>query len=734
LSDVDLGPGALARVATGPLPALTRLGDPELARSAAEARPGYELAHARAREAEAETLVRLTLAEERFGLALAFASPAAARRLAGLERQALAPRRQRRLDATLYRYLARWSSRCEPLGLWAGVARVTWGTESRVKETAWKITVTPELAPFYWLVAVLAGHPDYLGSQPFGLNPTLQRQPDGSWVFWAPTPVGAVARRMRVPDGVVEALERGPTDLPGLASRIEALGLDHAKVEAILRLCVGGGVLVGGLQPAWSFGNPWEALATIEVELRRSHRSAWAEARMRLEDLCGGLEARQASLGVAGALAAQDEAGELVAALADRLGLAHPPRPAAPLRCDQRQMLGVELDLGARARVEQTLAEYLRFQGAFGLGEALRQSVRRHFLPDGLRRLDDLPPPCRASGPVGSWEQLARDLGGDAGFLERTGRWRDLLLRDASSVEASGRGPLPGPPLGWLRVGFERWPAAGRAVVHGVFDDLWGPLARHAHPAGDPLAAWVRMAFERQAEEAGLDLLELVVPFPHRPNVLARPASGWAPLAPWDGRGSGAALAAAEVAVDGRRGPLLRLPGSTRPCVVVSTASADVQAGDPLVQLLLTTSGSATPSGALQASSLAFEHELQGERSSPQVVLAGGAVVRTGRTTLTGAGLRGLEAGSEAERFAAWARLARRHGLPERILARRGDGLNLLVQRDSPAAVAALLHGGGLSRLVLEHWPEQAWFPGGQVAELAVPFVRRSHCWNGGGE
>lgn len=165
----------------------------------------------------------------------------------------------------------------------------------------------------------------------------------------------------------------------------------------------------------------------------------------------------------------------------------------------------------------------------------------------------------------------------------------------------------------------------------------------------------------------------------------------------------------------------------------MNSSAADVQSGDSLVQLLLTTSLGATPATSLHAGSLLFAHEMSGAHFSPAVVLPGGATVRTGRWVLSGGTVEALLRGGRAARFASWSGLAREQGWPELLVLRRPDGLALPLHRDSPLAVEALLEGAGGDPLVVEHWPVEAWIEGpagAHVAELAVPFLRGRHIWS----
>jgi Lantibiotic dehydratase, N terminus len=749
----ELGPAAVARMASLPVSLLSELAVPDLAGHEAAAREGrmtwaaFEAAHEAALETGRARLWALTAEDPAFLLALSFAHPRLPSRIARQAGGAPRTPKRRRLERTLLRYLLRAAGRCQPFGLWSGVALTTWGPETRITRCPAALRIEPDLGPFFEMVAVLSRRPRYRTQGAWRLNPSMGRRPDGRWTFRAPTSAGPDPREIPASptaDALLEALaasDPGGFDL--LGGRLAGICGGEEAARGLLESCAEGGVLVGGLQPPWRFHTAWEALERIEDDLLPPERAAWKAARMELHGRCREMEQKGLSLEARDVLQGSERAEEMIRRLASAVDIEAPELPEAPLRCDLRAGVSIRLGPEIRSRIQATLDSYSRFQGEYGFGAAIRRAVLRHYLPAGIaaRTLEDLPEPSGAAREATTWQGLGEAIGADAEYNGLVGRWELLLSGSPEGVVAGGSEVPVGPPLGWLRIGLPSGPGgAGRFVVHGVFDDLWGPLARHTPfwrvtRESDDLQSWIRTSLEGAARAGGIGLAELVAPCGTALNALARPPTGWPAASPWTSLPGGPDLRGARLVLEnGSVAPYVELRAPGGRIAVVNAGSANVQSRDPLVQLLLTTSLGATPAVSLHAGSMLFRHELAGEVSSPEVVLETGGLVRTGRTVLTGSAADRLLSGSPARRYAEWCRLARRHDWPPIVVLRRGDGFSLPLHRSSPLALDALLEGAHAGPLVIERWPAEDWLGDGShrtVAELAIPFLRTRHIWSG---
>lgn len=750
---VEIGPALILRVASVPVGVLSSFSETSLAEMASHAAgeqvssPDYEKRYEAAIETGRRELWDRTAGDPRFALALSFAHPRLGLRLVKQGRDGRRSPKRRRLETTLYRYLARAAGRCQPFGLWAGVSLVSWGETTRVKPCAPALKVEPDLGPLYEVVASLARSPSYRSSGRWRVNPSLGRARNGEWTLWSRAARGAAPNIVPPLTGfdalVARLADCRASNLDSLAEAIRPLCGSAEAAGSLLDDCVTGGILIGGLQPPWRFQTAWEALEIVEADLLMADRLPWRKARTEIEAACRDLEGKGTALSASEILMGNERVAAVVRRLAAEVGVPVPEKREAVLRADLRAPYSIELGGEIRALVDRTLDEYLRFQGAYGMGEFLREAVLDHYVPQGAsaRSLGALPPPLVGSPEAPTWQALGAAIGATSGWMDRVARWERLLADSRELVVARGEDEPLGPPFGWLRLGFTSPPGRdGKVAVHGVFDDLWGPYARHApfwSDAGltDGLQGWLVSRLSTLASASGIELAELVAPCATAPNVLARPALGLRAVSPWSDTPGAADLSGGRVVLDVVGGaPFLRLPGTDSPIAVLNSSAADVQSGDPLVQALLTTSLGATPATSLHAGSLLFAHELTGDHFSPTVVLPGGAIVRTGRWVLSGESAQELVCGGPAARFAAWSGLARRHGWPELLVLRRPDGLALPLHRDSPLAVEALLEGAPGSPLVVEDWPAEAWIEGPEgthVAELAVPFLRGHHIWSG---
>ncbi len=752
MNGAQIAPAGIARVASWPLDVLSGFSDGALADQADAALdgrfswPAFEAAYNAAAAVQRERLWTLTRGDGKFLLALAFVNPGLTKWLTSISPESLSIGRRQRLDKTLYRYLARAAGRTQPLGLWAGVSLVRWARTTRIAPAAPALRVEPDLRPLFAIVLALASRPAYRQRGPWQVNPSLGDREDGSWTFWAVTPRGTEERAVRRGFGIETLLQRlarcGPQSLDALADAVESWGLSRGVAVAALEALTGAGLLVGGLQPPWRFETPTEALALIEDALVAPDRGAWRAGRVLVETCCRQLEDRGDTLDVAAVLAAGDTVQRAIRDLAANLGLACPVLPEALLRCDLKSPVEIELGEDVRSRLEQTLAQYLRFQGAYGFGPPIRGALLAHYVPAGqsVCQLKAVPAPPATAPTAAVWEELGVALGARDDFAGRLARWQGLLTTESPSVVASEEGDSVAPQFGWLHASFDAPPGRfAQMIVHGVFDDLWGPYARHApfwtsNSAPDALQEWLRRGLSEAAAESDVTLAEIVAPSHGNPNALARPRLGQPIVSPWSCWPGALDLREAAVVIDPRDGiPFLALPGRLDRIAVLNAASADIQSADPVAQVLLATSLGATPGPMLHAASVVFAQEVDAARCSPEVTLPAGAIVRTRRSVLGGATVQAWCEGSAARRFAEWTRLARCRGWPAWLLARRQDGLTLPLHRDSPLAVAALFERAGGHRLTIEQLAGGAWIDDGtraRVAELAIPFRRGEHIWS----
>lgn len=747
--DLELAPAAVARVAAFPLDRVARLGDPEISGMAQgtcledqASRGRYEAAYAAAIERQRAALWSATAGDPAFRRALALSNPALLRALPA----APGPRnkRQRHLETSLYRYLARAVARAEPNGLWAGVALCRLGDRERALPAAPGYFVAPDLAPLQALVRALAERPEYREGARYKLNPTLQRGLDG-WRFWAPRGPGLVARRLKSTpaiDAAVAALEERGRFTPGEAALTIAARarLAAGNGRALVDLLISGGAVVGGLRFPGRFECPWEALHRCAAPLEPAHAAAWARATAELRALAAGLEQGLQDMSAEAVADAQDAARAALAGLCEALEVGEVALPRAPLRCDLRAPWTLEFGPERRAALAAAASALSRFQSSEGMGGALSPALVRRWLPGQVASLAGFTPPRtledRAGAPL-CWEDIAEALDPGGELSTRVAGWARRLAGDAE-ISAAGTAEAPGAPLGSLLFTLGGEAVGGALVLRGIVRDATPAFSRCAwllEPAGArALTTWLQGQFTTLAAEAGVDQAELLVAGDN-PNVLARPPLLAAAIDLWGTEPGTLDVRGASVVVDPGSGcPFVYVPGRSRPLAVHSLTAAAVPPGDHAQHLLLLSS-LRTPPQIPRGDRLAFRGELAGGQHSPRVRLPCGAVVRTRRTALAGAVVGALTGARGALRFALWQRIAAERGWPALVTVRRGDDPPLLVPRDSPLAVEALFEGAaGCTHLYVEEFIDAAWIPNSagerHVAELALPFVRRRHAWS----
>lgn len=749
MNDLQLGPAVVVRIASAPIEVFDRLAAPQLAEEAAGSSPdgAFSQAYLSTLERQREVLWSLTGGDPGFMAALAAAHPSLADHLARAEAPPCARNKRRRhLETTLYRYLSRAASRPTPGGLWAGVTLAGVGGEGWVRRAQPRLRVEPDLAALFRLLGELSRRKRQGSRARWRLNPTLSAESEAAYAFWHFEAGVASRRRVQADQKLAEIVDRlsrrEAWSFEELVLQFEALCGTRDAAAAAVESCIEGGVLVGGLQPPGEFRDAWEALERAEAALAGSEKACFRSARIHFRELASDLEAKEPFPSAAEIAQAQAAAARIVEGLARRLDLPCPKLGRAGLRFDLEGPYSIQIGDRLFERIAQHAESFSRFQADFGFGAALRRAVADHCL-EGGGSMGSLPPPLAARPSPLTWQALHRLLGADADFAQRIANWEHLLGSEEAAVRAPPQGgrPLPAPPFGWLLLGFAAREDGGeQAVIHGVFDDLWGPFARHAELFRDrarvrSLQEWLSRTLSRVERECDLRFAELVAPFDRNPNVLARPSLGLAKVAPWAAGEGPLALRGALLERDPRTGtPLLRIPGLECPVVVLGTSSANVQSGDPVSQALLSTSLQAAPAGGFQASAVLFDGELGSGRRSPEVVLAGGEVVRTRRTALPQAELRALLRDPAPQRFRRWSRWARSGRWPALLAVRRDGGTPLVIHRDSPLALEAVLEGvDGATTLIVEEWKEQAWIGDGgsrYVAELAIPFSRPIHAWS----
>lgn len=740
----ELAPHAVVRVASWSSEALAGLDRPELAAAAANATPNdadwasYVADYQRAVEATRRLLWSRTVGDARFMRALALVNPDLTR---SLHCRAFPERRNkaaRHYETTLYRYLARSASRTEPCALWSGVTLASFGPTRAIEPNPTpRLEVTPDLAPFRTLFHAVVSAGEYRRRAHYKRNPTLVRDDDGNYRYWATSDDGSFVQRGLAGnaglDKIVDLLSSRPTWTPEALTHYLVRGGEPPRDEhrALVISLVDAGVLVGGTQFPRVFHDPWHALELAEAELSGDHARAWAKARAWFVREVPAFEELARRGEPSSILAAMDAGRTVLTELATACGRADLPLPRSPWRIDAEAPWRVQLSHEDGRALASTLGRYLGYQHEHGLREPMLHHAMRSAFGNRTRV------PLAAVAPVGldacetevPTFDFAAERFVDAADLEsRLRRHRDAWSGDEVRLpDGESRG---GPQIGAVHLSLS---AGNDAVVHGIALDPTTAYARFATllrgADGTRTERWIEAAFERAGNDASVDYAALVHDHPI-PNVLSHPRLWRHTIDPWGTWPGQLDLADAEIVVDARRrGPVIRIRGRARPVVVIVPTAAAVRS-DPCTTALLLSSMHLPPLTRLGSPS-AHAHELETSAFSPRERLGDGTVVRPRRTFLVGAELSALARSKGPTLFARWQALAVRHGWPKKLQLSAGTHPPLLIDRDSPLAVEAAFEGAARWRFVrVEEWLRDAWIGEADhesrfVADLSVPFLQR---------
>lgn len=757
-------PVGILRAAAWPIEALAGFGSASLAKLAIDAgdpsgrspSEAYLTSWRRTVEQERQLLWRLTADDPRFLKALLFSNPVLFRRVQRYAPRRQAPRskRMRRLERTLYRYLARAVGRTTPMGLWAGVAIADFADESRQQWTSSRHAVYPDLRPFQNILRDLSRRENYREAASWSLNPTLQGPRDGAWLFRARMPDGRTERRGMDHDSTLEVLidaladgHRGTfAELSRCVEnstrwRANSAGHGPDTIRALLEALADGGVLVGGLDLPSRFSSAWEALETAQTRLEAPDNLHWATTLGELRATCARMAKNLESASVDEVRRLFADADAEVRALAETLGVSLPRTSDPILHCD----LGVPLRVSIDPQQRQRLLETVRAYESCWVDTASPGTMWRHArYAERARNLEQAE--CLGSSDVDataplSWREL--ETTDDPELRSRLEAWQETLCDETDEVvlSAAGKGSepqLPASPLGCLYVGLH---ADFQLVVHGLSDEAATSFARYhdALELTDAVTTWLSQCLERLEANHGIGIVELTGHFERNPNALARPALGRPVIDLWGADRDAVPLAGAEIRLDMRtRLPFLCSPHHERPTAVFWFASANIASVDPVAGQLLETTFHESIGGSFRPLALPVSGELDAPHLSPRARLPCGSVVRPRRTVIDGVRLQKLARLPPWQRYVHWQHLAAEHRWPELLNVSLSGRAPLPMKRSSPLALEALFKGArdceSKDFLVIEEIFASPWLKGVEgehyAAELALPFARAQHGWS----
>ncbi|AUT00073.1 hypothetical protein CLI64_06590 [Nostoc sp. CENA543] len=788
----EFAPAAILRAAAWPIETIQGFGNPELAQLALTASRSqdahtwkeYTDAYQQVHAQERERLWQITAGDSWFMKALLLSNPSLFTEVQrGLPlREGKRTKKIRHLETALYRFLARAAGRTTPYGLWAGVGLVELGKTAQQISTKAEYSFTPDLRPWQRILRAIAHRTEYRQAATWRINPTLKRQTDGSWRFWARKPDGLVEQReidsQEIVDvilGELTKLELGTLDQ--LSTKIAASPHWHyaAKIQDILSIFIDGGVLVGGLDLPYQFANPWQALVLVADKLIEPDRHLWDKAIQQIQQLSNTLVAQLEVMSVDALAEYLQQAKTYIQELAQGLSVELIQLPDPVLHCDLELPLRITLDETQQNILLQTLQDYedCWIQGispASALRIAFRERMQQEFAM-GVA-LGDL------NSSLTSQMTKANSY---PAVVTRIVEWESYLSQNTEEIvlEPSNHklnSPLSQAPFGCLFVSL----FAGATVetlhttslhippslqgkgVRGLGSFSHTPTPPHPHTPkpleflvngiGDEpvrifarfsellkcdhlLHSWFQTKLEDLATQHQIQVAELQTPFEHNPNVLARPNFGIVPIELWGASAETPSLTDAKIFFDAKTQlPFLKLPGFANPVAVFWFSSAAIANFDPICEQLLWTTFQDHPMAVFRAATQPMPIELTAPRFTPRVRLPKNAIVRPRRTVLSGQTLTELAQMPAIERFAKWQQLAATYGWPMLLNLQIAGQYSLLIHRDSPLAIESFFKKNLPAQtpwLIVEELVNQPWLVDSQgqhyMVELAIPFARSEH-------
>jgi hypothetical protein len=745
----ELAPAVVVRAALFPISTLDALADDELVRIADEATDAdaeYESAYEASMRRQRESLARHTIDQPRFGRALCMTNEELSDRITA-QRSSLqrSGKRARRLDATLYHYLARAVWRTEPCDLWTGVTIAEWGDETSVADAPARHAVSPDLRPYQRILQELAETDEYFERGRFKLNPTLVFDPGrGRWRYTVRSFSSIITCERSPSPGLDELLrvlgDLEPTTLQGVVEQVRGHGIDHDELDEAIAMLHEIGLLIGGLALPRRFTSPWDALFAASHQLDDDHARAWRGSAIRLRRLCRRLERRMDTIAVNELRDVLREARTVPTRLARVLGVDEPPLPRSVLRCDTRLPCAIVLGPETKQRLAEAVAEYDRYERDDGLDAAVRTAHRALVLGDTTA------PPCSPhdDGRIHTLESAWREAGESplvGRRLQQLARWLDAPAEGRPIAPAPADDALAIAPIAALVL---RPDDGGCRIVgsttevcaaYGRYGELWygiaSPRRRTFH--GNPVHEWYRDTLHRLADEAGVDIVEYLGPCEAMPNMLARPEFQF-PV--WDRWACDSSFRQDQLRVEQHADNTVtfaRRDDASPRIALMCFSPANVGFSEPQLERLLLSSFREVPTWLDQT--LPMERELVVREPSGPLRLPSGNYVKPRRTLVHGDELDQLMTAARSERFRRWRALARRHGWSRLLLVATDGQQAVPVVRDSPLAVEVGLRGlGERTRLLsVEELPEHTWKIGeeelGHAFEFIVPFLRRRHAW-----
>jgi Lantibiotic dehydratase, N terminus len=747
-----LAPVGILRAATRPIEDLNEFGDRSLAKLALGAIDcpcrweAYLSEYNRVFDREREYLMKVTVRDLMFRKAIRLSNPIVSAKLDVLSQLGELPPRNkmsRRIENTLYRYLARSLGRTNPNGLWAGVSLVEFTTEgnSSIEKTAAEYYFAPDLRPFQQLLQSLGKLAAYRKLTCWRVNPTLLLQGDGCWHFWRRTGAGEVEQRVMASNDLLAQLFNilMQQETATFAEFIACIQAELPEIlivtlEESIQTLADEGILQGGLDLPQRFSTVWTALSTSAQLLLPEHQVFWNRATRELQACCQTLSERIETIELTDLETHLLAANECVITLAQSLNIKLDNLPNPILHCDLKLPVQVKFDRVQQELILKSIDNYQAYWlDGIAPTTALRQDLRQQLTS---KLQPDLKFAEIAADTLPQTNRLSPDR--NLVLQQQLGDWDNLLQTTVAELTLSvhGQNITPKSPLGCLYLS----PCQGfQLQVRGIDDDPARGFARFGKflDSEGLLHHWLKQNLTDLQQRYRVIIADLEVPFEVNPNVLCREIFGDCSISLWKADRDTPSLRGAKLSIDATTSlPFLKVLSLPHPLAVFGFSAAHVSAVDPLAELLFYTGFQERPIAIAMAATVPTNPELANPRSTPRIYLPEGSCIRPQRTVLTSDVLFSLTQTTAAQRYAQWQQLAVEHRWSELLMLQVDSEPPLLMRRDSPLALESIFKSvrPHTQWLVVEETIDLPWLVDAEnrhyLAEIAFPLRRSQHAWS----
>jgi Lantibiotic dehydratase, N terminus len=696
---------------------------------------------------EREILWEITAADDRFMKALILSNRLVADKVREyLPKWQQQPRNKtiRRLEHTLYRYLARAVGRTTPNGLWAGVGLFHCSERSDCVETAAEYAFAPDLRPFQSILRALGTRSIYRQNSYWQVNPTLNRL-DDAWQFWVRNATDDAGWCQIAASESIDLCLQTMLTLPPLLGGEIVTQIDRMSPPAAsdwLDALIDVGAIVGGLDLPSRFDTVWDGLVASGEKLLGTDRDLWELTIDRLYSLCGELNSHLDEIDAVDLAVYLDEAREAIIELVVELAIpvTEIDLPDTILHCDLLLPWQITLDRHKFDRLATTIGTYNRDWLDRTSPSMQFRRKQRTDLQSQLAEGIELSSSEFTSQIKTDWDDISSMMMTDPATIDRLQNWAELLNQSTENVYLKTEVNPVHDLISTAPLGCFYFTPVGdwQLIIRGIDDDPARAFVRFGKLLDNKakLSDWMQQALVKIESKHYLKLVELLVPFESNPNVLARCQFLNQNIDLWGANPDSLSLRLASIGIDRHsQAPVLLIPSLPNPIAIFFCCSANIGAIDPIANLMLHTGFQERPN-YFQSIDLLANPNSDRPIYTPRIKLESEEIIRPRRTVLDRESIQKIIDSSPPERYQIWQQMARDLGWSKLLNLQVDRQPSLLIKSSSPLSLEAAFKSFKLDTqsVIVEEIIDLPWLTdrAGKhyFTEFAMPFQRSQHGWS----